>query len=375
MKKKNQKGFTLVELMGVILILGIVLLIAIPAVTKFLGKSKNQYYETTIDNIESATEEFLMDYDELVPPAKDGGTVYETSVTEFYLKNLVDLKYLDSVEDPNTHASCDEDSYVVVTNTGYDAQYSSDGEVLQGANQNLEIDVCLKCGDETINDHNSKCSTVKKHYAFVDNNTEEPISTLKINAGRYYPRIKNFMNNTISAPSSLYTSNKNMVAINGNMLTISNGSEKSFIYTTYREQVNGKYNHYIIPLFIDVIDELVLPEKIVAQSDNLMVYSGKSNGSVSFDVYPYNAKLWQNLRCAIINKNENNEVYQPESKTYYGSVNYNLNSNGGFSCKLKNFYFSSASIATKDKTDTYIRAQSINPSNLYVDIPIYNYYG
>lgn len=383
MKSKNQKGFTLVELMGVILILGIILLIAVPAVTKFLGKSKDQYYETTIDNIESATEELLMDYDGLVPQAKDGGTVYEKSVTEFYLKNLVDLKYIDSVEDPNTHASCDEESYVVVTNNGYDAQYSSDKESLQGANQNLQIDVCLKCGDETINDHNSKCSTVEKHYAFVDDNTEEPLSTVKLNTGNYYPLLKDLINNKALSSVAYYSTNTEYatadVSITGvsSDITIKNNPGKVLVYAKFKtkEGTSSTYSNYIIPVMLDITSESILPERIEASPSSVTVYSSASNSSVSAQFFPFNAS--KSISCSIINKNEKGEVYTPTNRTYSGSVSINTSytSNSMIrGCKLKSFKFTNYSTATKDTTDTYIRMQS-SSADAYVDVPIYNYYG
>lgn len=42
----NKKGFTLVELLGVIIILSIIMLIAIPNITSILNKSKNDTYLT-----------------------------------------------------------------------------------------------------------------------------------------------------------------------------------------------------------------------------------------------------------------------------------------------------------------------------------------
>ena len=42
----NKKGFTLIEMLGVIIILSIIMLIAIPNVTSILNKSKNESYLT-----------------------------------------------------------------------------------------------------------------------------------------------------------------------------------------------------------------------------------------------------------------------------------------------------------------------------------------
>lgn len=49
MKKLNNKGFTLVELLAVIIILAIVVGITIPAVLTTVDKSRNQAFETAAD--------------------------------------------------------------------------------------------------------------------------------------------------------------------------------------------------------------------------------------------------------------------------------------------------------------------------------------
>jgi type IV pilus assembly protein PilA len=47
MKIKNEKGFTLVELLAVIIILGVLLVIAVPAVSSYINDSRKNVYITT----------------------------------------------------------------------------------------------------------------------------------------------------------------------------------------------------------------------------------------------------------------------------------------------------------------------------------------
>ena len=52
MKRKNNKGFTLIEILAAIVILGIISTIAVPAVYKYVTKTKDFSYEIIIiDNI------------------------------------------------------------------------------------------------------------------------------------------------------------------------------------------------------------------------------------------------------------------------------------------------------------------------------------
>ena len=83
---KNNKGFSLIELLGVVTILGILMSLAMIAYTRYIEHSKKKAYETMIKSSISAMEEYLMDHPE------------EESVT---FETLVNGEYLEYAADPS----------------------------------------------------------------------------------------------------------------------------------------------------------------------------------------------------------------------------------------------------------------------------------
>ena len=50
MKKRNKKAFTLIELLAVMVLLGLLLVIAIPSITKYITQSRKKTVVSTIEN-------------------------------------------------------------------------------------------------------------------------------------------------------------------------------------------------------------------------------------------------------------------------------------------------------------------------------------
>ena len=93
--KKN--AFTIVELLGIIIILGIILAITMPLTNKIISNAENESYNLLVSNLKGAAEDYLADNMDLIPE-NDGDKVVIT------LDDLVKGNYLDAdVENPKTH--------------------------------------------------------------------------------------------------------------------------------------------------------------------------------------------------------------------------------------------------------------------------------
>lgn len=105
---KNNKGFTLVELLATITIMGILAGIGIAGVSRILNKARTNYYEKLEGNIITAAKSYYNDHRPLLP----NDDITERTIK---LETLTKNKYLTKVVDYNKK-DCDlEKSYVTVT--------------------------------------------------------------------------------------------------------------------------------------------------------------------------------------------------------------------------------------------------------------------
>ena len=117
--KKN--GFTLAELLGVLVILSLIAVITVPAVTDSLNKYKRELCNTQVKEIVSAAKAWGTD-NILLLPTEDNAT-YIVS-----LETLSKYGYIDSkIENPVTKENFDlEDTIVTITRKGKRYTYEMD---------------------------------------------------------------------------------------------------------------------------------------------------------------------------------------------------------------------------------------------------------
>ena len=112
-----KKGFTLVELLAVITLLGLLSLIAIPVVDKLIKDSEEQLYQTQIDNIESAARNYYAD--KIFDLPENVGDYVDRTICDLEKSGLLEM----DIKNPKTDELFYKDSYVRVTKTNYGYEY------------------------------------------------------------------------------------------------------------------------------------------------------------------------------------------------------------------------------------------------------------
>ena len=117
----KRKGFTLVELLAVIVILGLLIAIISPVVKNLLNDSKESLSKQQKDMIITASKKYMIDHSELLPEDDNRAIVY--------MDNLVNDGVIDNdkIIDPKTHEEINGCVVVSYNNeyNQYDYNYSS----------------------------------------------------------------------------------------------------------------------------------------------------------------------------------------------------------------------------------------------------------
>lgn len=106
----NKKGFTLIEIIGVITVLALILIVAVPTLTRTLKRNEQSKYNNYIDNLKIAAESYL------VNQLKEG-QIFEADKDYTYvsLGDLIDAGYVkESITNPSNDGKLSRDAKVKV---------------------------------------------------------------------------------------------------------------------------------------------------------------------------------------------------------------------------------------------------------------------
>ena len=95
--RRNKRGFTIVEILGAIVILGVLMGVAIPLVTRYISKGKNLSYETMENTIYYSAKNYVMDENIYLDNCTKGFFDIEQGQDNI----LSDLQYAEKFVDPN----------------------------------------------------------------------------------------------------------------------------------------------------------------------------------------------------------------------------------------------------------------------------------
>lgn len=119
----NRKGFTLAEVMGIIILLGVLALVTVPAVEHYVDNSREKSYNSTVNQLVIAAKNWNLKYGSTVT-----WNAMATSDTYFYTLNLSDLKQTEflidaPIIDPRTKTNMDGCIYITSINDTYKYTY------------------------------------------------------------------------------------------------------------------------------------------------------------------------------------------------------------------------------------------------------------
>ncbi|MBI2304223.1 MAG: type II secretion system protein [Chloroflexi bacterium] len=110
MYRKGQQGFTLVEILIVLALLGILVAIVVPNVTGFLGRGKDRAYESDRRVIQGAVDAYYTDTKRATKRVYPTGTGIssDTPSTTVYINmdHLISEGYLNKVPESGSSSNC-----------------------------------------------------------------------------------------------------------------------------------------------------------------------------------------------------------------------------------------------------------------------------
>ncbi|MDD5980133.1 MAG: Hint domain-containing protein [bacterium] len=134
-KNNHDKGYTLVELMAVLIIIGILTTLIVASIGRYKERASEEYINSLEDQMELAAKSYYSDHPEELPRGQIVGDEKINS-TKIMASTLADAGYFTNELVDEQGNSCEEKSYAITNNI----------------NNKISYDVCLICNGKVLNE-------------------------------------------------------------------------------------------------------------------------------------------------------------------------------------------------------------------------------
>ncbi len=133
--KKNKKGFTLVEVLSVLIIMGILATLIVASIGKYKERAADEYINSLEGQMELAAKSYYSDHPNELPRGQieNGEKIYNTQIMA---STLADAGYFTNELVDQNGNSCESKSYAIARNI----------------NNIISYDVCLICNGKVLNE-------------------------------------------------------------------------------------------------------------------------------------------------------------------------------------------------------------------------------
>ena len=121
-KSKQKRGFTMIELLAVLVILGIIMVIAVPSVVSYLQSARSDYYDQLEESVKTVGQEYFSDHRSLMP--RENGQIFSVDI-----QDLITEGYTTEILDSDGNDTCTGNVYVK-----------------RLATADFEYHACIQCG-------------------------------------------------------------------------------------------------------------------------------------------------------------------------------------------------------------------------------------
>ena len=267
---KNKKGFTLVELIGVVILIGLIALIAIPSVDYVIKKTKDNAYDRTKDTLKDGLRNWVTDNKELI--YEDGEEIIVT------LSDLKEQGYIEyDIKNPKTSICLANTMQFKITRVKdnekdtYEYEFI-DGELVDGALKDCEA-VSKTPSIYLLGDNPQKIEVTNDSTLTYD--SLDPGATAKSSTGEDM------------SSSIVKTNNINLKVLSkdyhAKYTVIENGISKTVTRKVYVVDTTAPELNVPADLEIQIGETLNLMEGVTATDNSGVAPTIKTSGTINFN--------------------------------------------------------------------------------------------